>query len=290
MREEAVLFGRGASLVGVVTDPETPERRGDRVAVILLNSGVLHHVGPGAIYVKIARLMAKLGFTSLRFDYSGIGDSGVRMDGIPFERSSILEAQEAMDYLEAIRGVSQFILMGICSGAVASFEAAEVDERVVGAVLMNPRSFGEKPGSAYGSRARMRYYSRVGASNPRSWLKVLKGQVGFSKIIRTGLQQLRALAPLKGRASQDQSDRGERLLALNNRLKGLVVVCSEWDLSLDYLNAAVGERVEELNVKFIAHSDHTFTLLWSQEYLFKILVEWSASFSREPSLMGSSRV
>ncbi|MCH7653577.1 MAG: alpha/beta fold hydrolase, partial [Chloroflexi bacterium] len=158
MREEAVLFGKGGSLVGVVTDQETSKGPGDGVAVILLNSGVLHHVGPGAIYVKIARLMAKLGFTSLRFDYSGIGDSGVRMDDVPFETSSILEAQEAMDYLEATRGVRRFILMGICSGAVASFEAAEADERVVGAVLMNPRSFGEMSGSAYGNRARMRYY------------------------------------------------------------------------------------------------------------------------------------
>ena len=288
MREEAVLFGKGGSLVGVVTDPETSEGRGDHVAVILLNSGFLHHVGPGAIYVKIARLMARQGFTSLRFDFSGIGDSGVRMDSVPFERSSILEAQEAMDYLEATRGVRQFILMGICSGAVASFETADADERVVGAVLMNPRSFGEKPGSTYGSRARMRYYGRVGASNRRSWVKVLKGQVGFRKILNTVFQQLRTLAPQRGRASQDGGDMGERLLALNSRLKGMVVVCSEWDWSLDYLNAALGERVEELNVKYIAHSDHTFTLLWSQEYLFEILTEWATSFTGEPSLMGSS--
>ena len=288
MREEAVLFGNGGSLVGVITEPETSENRSDGVAVILLNSGVLHHVGPGAIYVKIARLMSNLGFTSLRFDFSGVGDSGVRVDGVPFGKSSILEAQEAMDYLETTRGVREFILMGICSGAVASFETADADARVVGAVLMNPRSFGEKSGAANGRRARVRYYGRVGASNPRSWVKVLTGQIGFRKILQTGLQQMRALAPRNSQTSTDGEDMGERLLALNNRLRGLVVVCSEWDWSLDYLNAALGERVEELNIKYIAHSDHTFTLLWSQEFLFEILAEWASSFTREPSLMGSS--
>ena len=168
MREEAVLFGKSGSLVGVVTDPETSDDRGGRVAVLLLNSGFLHHVGPGAIYVKLARLMARLGFTSLRFDFSGIGDSGVRADSVPFERSAILEAQEAMDYLETTRGVRQFILMGICSGAAASFRIAYEDKRVVGAVLINPRGFGEKSGDAYRSSAQMRYYGRVGLSNSRS--------------------------------------------------------------------------------------------------------------------------
>lgn len=289
MREEAVLFGKGGSLVGVVTDPETSEDRGGRVAVILLNSGFLHHVGPGAIYVKIARLMARLGFMSLRFDFSGIGDSGVRVDNVPFEKSAILEAQEAMDYLETTKGIRQFILMGICSGAAASFRIAYADERVVGAALLNPRGFGEKSGDAYRSRAQMRYYGRVGLSNSRSWLKVLKGQVGFIKMLRTGLQVLRALMPQRDQASLEGDDIGERLLALNGRLKGMVVVCSEWDWSLDFLNAALGERVKELNVQYIAHSDHTFTLLWSQECLFDILTQWASSFTAEPSLTGSSR-
>src|SRR5438045_1954876 len=96
MREEAVLFGEFRSLVGIVTEPTTQHPHLARQAVILLNPGIVHRVGPGRIYVKIARALAKMGFVILRFDLSGIGDSAVRHDNLRFEKSAGRETHEAM--------------------------------------------------------------------------------------------------------------------------------------------------------------------------------------------------
>lgn len=137
-REKAVRFGSTASLVGVLT--EAAAAAGDasgRPAVIFLNSGILHRVGSCRLHVRMARAFSAAGFHSLRFDYSGIGDSDQRRDSLPFEESAVIETREAMDYLEKVRGTTRFVLIGLCSGADMAHETAVKDERVIGMVLLD---------------------------------------------------------------------------------------------------------------------------------------------------------
>ena len=90
MKEEAVVFGATSSLVGVVTDPVVGARdKEDLPAIILLNAGIAHRVAPHRLYVNMARRFADMGFTVLRFDFSGVGDSPLRQDNLPRARSSI---------------------------------------------------------------------------------------------------------------------------------------------------------------------------------------------------------
>src|SRR5690606_37128378 len=51
MRESAVLFGAADSLVGIVTEPEPGTARTDAQAVLILNSGLVHRVGPKRMHV-----------------------------------------------------------------------------------------------------------------------------------------------------------------------------------------------------------------------------------------------
>src|SRR5437868_10047186 len=134
MREEAVLFGRKAAMVGVISDPPQA-REQNSPAVIFLNAGGLHRVGPSRLYVNMARTLAESGYVVLRFDFSGFDDSESRYDQTPFAKNAITEVHSAMDFLTTTRGVDRFILIGICSGAEVSFETACCDPRVVGAVL-----------------------------------------------------------------------------------------------------------------------------------------------------------
>lgn len=136
MREKAVRFGKTKSLVGIVTEASSGGRD-DGPAVILLNSGILHHVGACRLHVKLARTLAPAGYTVMRFDHSGIGDSDARRETLPFEKSAVLDVQEAMDYLTATRGVREFVLMGLCSGADMSFKVAGADSRVVGMMQLD---------------------------------------------------------------------------------------------------------------------------------------------------------
>lgn len=136
-REKAVRFGTSASLVGVMTEAAPGTASAGRPAVLFLNSGILHRVGSCRMHVRIARELSAAGFHTLRFDYSGIGDSDQRRDALSFEESAVIETREAMDYLQKAKGVTRFILMGLCSGADMGHDTAIADERVVGLNLLD---------------------------------------------------------------------------------------------------------------------------------------------------------
>src|SRR5215471_7117775 len=132
--EGAVLFGERKSLVGVVSAAATTVDGDAKAAVILLNPGIVHRVGPGRIYVEIAQRLAAMGFVVLRFDFSGIGDSLARHDNLCFPMSAVRETQQAMDLLQSTRKVQHFVLLGGCSGAQVSLETACCDQRTKGAI------------------------------------------------------------------------------------------------------------------------------------------------------------
>src|SRR5215212_8993414 len=129
-RQRVVRFGSTTSLVGVFTEPVSGTPR-QAVGVIILNSGILHHVGANRLHVQLARRFAELGFASLRFDFSGIGDSEARRDRLSFEQSSPVETREAVDYLAQAHGLREVVLVGLCSGADAAHLSATLDERIV---------------------------------------------------------------------------------------------------------------------------------------------------------------
>jgi alpha/beta superfamily hydrolase len=74
MKETAIRFGKFDTLIGVITEPDTPAQD-NRPIIILSNAGLIHRIGPNRIYVKLARLLAEDGYCVLRFDLSGVGDS-----------------------------------------------------------------------------------------------------------------------------------------------------------------------------------------------------------------------
>jgi pimeloyl-ACP methyl ester carboxylesterase len=170
MREKVLKFGDSASLVGIVTEPAPGARDGgERPTVIILNSGILHRIGTCRMSVKIARRLAARGYTSVRFDSSGIGDSGPRRDALAFEQSAPLEVQELMSLLERTRGAGGFVLMGLCSGADVAYETARIDRRVRGIVQLDPYSY-----------RNLRYYfyfywPRI--TSPAKWVSVIRNRI-----------------------------------------------------------------------------------------------------------------
>ena len=58
MREKVLRFGLERGLSGVLAEPDVNEAVEGAPGVVLLNSGILHHVGPSRLYVRIARRFA----------------------------------------------------------------------------------------------------------------------------------------------------------------------------------------------------------------------------------------
>lgn len=137
MREIALKIGKPTPLTAIATVPDNFDS--GKPAVLILNSGVMHHIGSCRISVKIARELAQAGFLATRFDFSGIGDSEPRRGTASFEESSSAEITEVMDYLSAKKGVKKFIVYGLCSGADASYEIAkkDTDDRIIGMIQID---------------------------------------------------------------------------------------------------------------------------------------------------------
>lgn len=136
-REKAIRIGKANPLLAIQTEPlaSVPS---NGIGVVLLNAGLLHRVGPSRLHVQLARQLAPMGYQVIRFDFSGIGDSEARRDGLAFEHSAVLEVQEAMNHLASTRQVQQFTLIGLCSGADAAFLSAVADARVTSLVQLDP--------------------------------------------------------------------------------------------------------------------------------------------------------
>lgn len=136
--ENPVIFGKQQSLIGIVTRPNGPNVPANDLAVVILNTGVIHRVGHHRMYVTFSRAIADAGLPVLRFDCSGLGDSESRTDGLPPLEATLADIKEALDWFEVSEHVKHFVIIGLCAGSDHAVIYAADDPRVVGLVLMEP--------------------------------------------------------------------------------------------------------------------------------------------------------
>ena len=154
--EETVFSdGKPTPLNGVLS--RTPLTN-PKQALIILNSGLLHHVGSCLLSVRLARAAASEGWLVLRADPSGIGDSPARKSDLDHEKQATADTLELVQAMKAQHGVTDVVLSGLCSGAFAAFEAAVADEAVVGIAAIAP--FGYRTQRWYLNHYRRRYLSQ----------------------------------------------------------------------------------------------------------------------------------
>jgi pimeloyl-ACP methyl ester carboxylesterase len=279
MKEDTILFGNHRSLVGVLTRPARG-RLEVRLGVVLLNAGIVHRVGPGRVYVKIARELAARGFTVLRFDFSGIGDSLVRHDPVPFHESAVEEAQAAMDVLQTEKGISRFLLLGGCSGARVSLDTASLDARVYGAILINfPGEDDGNPKPDSAMRKDSHYFLNFAIRDPQSWGRFVGGKTNYRKLGRTLLFQIRRQLSLPAKAPPEWFAFRESLKSLLARGFHPVFVCSAGDSRLEDLRRMGGRDLKrmcldgKMELVVVPRSDHTFSSLFDQARLIHIIGE-----------------
>ena len=302
VRERAVQFGAGGRLFGIVTEPAGETIANDRPAIIFLNVGANHRVGPNRMYVSMARQVAALGYYCLRFDVGGLGDSKIA-PGAPerrmYSKDSVGDVKAAMTLLGETHHVRRFVLVGLCSGAYLAFHTCVEDPRVVGQVLLNPQTFEWKEGdslelSTRSSFLSTRYYARSLSSLP-VWRRALRGEVHLGRVARVlgkrlgartiaGLRDIVARArneaePLTevARAFRTMSDRGvDSLLIFSFNDGGL-------DMIEKHLGSDAGRMRDRKNfrLEIVDGADHTFTPIESQRTVRDLIVrEVSGHLSR----------
>ena len=131
MKETVVTFGPAGILVGVLTEPDGLRR--DTPVVVMSNVGLNQCAwAPLECWVELARRLARHGVPSLRFDVSGLGDSAPRGGLLNDIDRSVLDLQDALEWLSTRVG-SRFVLAALCSGTDNAHRVAVEDRRVVGA-------------------------------------------------------------------------------------------------------------------------------------------------------------
>ncbi|MET0892538.1 MAG: hypothetical protein ABWY01_03100 [Pseudoxanthomonas sp.] len=129
--ETAHLFGAG--LVGILHGAAGPAH--PDVALILLNAGMVHRIGPHRGGVELARALARAGYPVFRYDQSGLGDSPVSVQASAERRH--LEIASAMALVTARTGATRFVVGGICSAADDAFHLASIEPRIHGLLLLD---------------------------------------------------------------------------------------------------------------------------------------------------------
>lgn len=156
MKEVALRLGAEQNLVGVMTSPEGARRP---LAVLTLNAGVIHRIGPARMHVRLGRHLAQRGYTAVRFDLSGVGDSRAPRAAAPHREQAIADIRAVMDHLERTQGLRAFALWGICSGAENAYRATLRDERVAGVFMLDGYVYPTLKGLAIDLVSRLRVLS-----------------------------------------------------------------------------------------------------------------------------------
>lgn len=298
MNEQIVRFGRDGALCGILARPHSCAE--GIPGIVLLSSAMEHRAGPARFYVKLARALAEKGFPVLRFDFSGVGDSGPRRDGLPFERSAVEETRAALDVLAAESDCRRFALVGLCSGATISFKAACVDPRIVGATLINAPRYLDEPDSevltTIWQRNQADHYRRAKMFDWRSWHKLLSGRSDYVVLLAAGLGMLRGLGRARRQVRADSAIDGAAFERLCHRRVELLLVFSEGDWGLEYLRAVLGQQVRQWTttknprVQVIEGTDHILTRLESQERVQRLILEWGARLPSPPRVPAMTSV
>jgi hypothetical protein len=163
--EKAVGFGPGGALAGVWVEPPAAEARAGSPTFLIWNTGINHHVGPWRFNVELTRELAAHGFSSLRFDASGLGDSDSRSDVSTEQDRWLADLRDAMAVSEKRRGPGGYVLLGFCSSTDHAHHVALNDERVKGVMYIE--------GFAYRSRTFWQHYPKRYLDKNR-WERVVK--------------------------------------------------------------------------------------------------------------------
>ena len=117
---------------GIISEPAADLADGPRPWVTLMNIGSEYHIGPGRLWVELAREWAAMGYRIIRIDQTGIGDSDIHDGQIEARPYSPFWIDDVRDLVRTLRkDGSPIMMVGLCAGAYSSLEAAlweKVDE------------------------------------------------------------------------------------------------------------------------------------------------------------------
>jgi pimeloyl-ACP methyl ester carboxylesterase len=268
--ERVLELGEGRSLIAIASDADAPSA--SKPAVVMLNAGVLHRVGPHRLHVKLARELASRGFPTCRVDLSGIGDSRPITGDISFRESAVADTRTVMDELARDRGPDRFAIFGLCSGADNALAVAAKDPRVAAVALLDAHCYPTR-------RAYVREFMRRLAQSGSLALLRSTGAAGarfFARAFRPTKEQVTQA----GREPPPRSEFGKLIGNLVARgTKVLFVYSATMQLRCNHkgqLFELFPDLRGRVDVEYFGDADHVFTEVAAQKRMMDTVVGWLA--------------
>lgn len=275
--EQGVVFPSGDNkLVGIVAVPDEPAS----TAVLIVVGGPQYRVGSHRQFTLLARQLAEAGIASLRFDYTGMGDSEGKKRSFEESEGDIFAALGALN--DAVSGLSGVVLWGLCDAASTAMMFAHRFPEVTGMVLLNPWVHSGE----YSPRFKLSQYYRPLLSEKDHWQRLLHGKVNigpaFRDLARASVAMIGRKGDEAGMASSGQVFVQTMLHGVRRFKHPLLIVLSENDLTSKEFSALARDdkrwkaaiHEKEVQMHTIAESDHTFSKREWQEEVTRVTIEW----------------
>jgi pimeloyl-ACP methyl ester carboxylesterase len=287
LTERPLFFAAEPMRFGILTEPPPAQAR--RRGVIVVNDGATYHVGANRLNVALARRWACEGYTVLRMDLAGLGESdaraGQRYDEA-FPEGAIEDIAAAVRYLRSSCGSTEVTLMGLCSGAYHCLRAAIASLPINRILLVNPQNYFWKRGMTVDDlqlieivRAPGKYRQRM--LSMRNWGKLLRGEADVRRIawVQICHAWLRAKVLVRDVARRVHlplpGDLGRELEQLVARGVQIVFVFARDEAGLELLQMQSGCSLARLGngcrLHIIDGADHIFSQRGARRRLEEVL-------------------
>ncbi|WP_448212552.1 hydrolase 1, exosortase A system-associated [Colwellia sp. MEBiC06753] len=232
--------------------------------VLVIVGGPQYRVGSHRQFVQLARVIAQSGYSTMRFDYRGMGDaSGVKaeFDDIDGDIKAAIDV-----FFEHQPHLQRVVIWGLCDAASAAVIYGYNDERVAGLVLLNPWLRSDQ---AMG-KAMLKFYYVQRLISKDFWQKLLAGKVNVSASVK----DVKGFASDSIRTTTQQKEcYQQRMLAGIQAFEGKVLlVLSGNDLTAkEFEQQAFSNKhwkkalKPHVTIHRISDADHTFSCRqWKQ--------------------------
>jgi hypothetical protein len=192
------LNWNGLKLFGMLHIPKNEFRD---IGIIILSPGIKSRVAPHRLYLKMAERFCDLGFTVLRFDPEGLGDSeGEIVENFAADVYGSIQIGRflddtrcAMDWMQKKSKLSKFILTGLCGGAITGLLSGANDERVIGLlglgipVILDSSSIDQSKYITKGQLMDLRKLYIEKLLSPKAWIRFLTFKSDYLVLIKSML-------------------------------------------------------------------------------------------------------
>ncbi|MDR4521570.1 MAG: hydrolase 1, exosortase A system-associated [Nitrosomonas sp.] len=278
----------GSVLMGILSIPDTPPRRG---VVFVVADGPQYRAGVQRQFVTLARAMEQSGYAALRFDYRGMGDSEGVHRGFEHVNADIKAAIDAL--LAHCSSIEEVVLWGECDSSAAVLFYAYKDKRINGISIANPWVRTEE------GRAKtiVKHYYLRRLFEKAFWSKLFSGQFRFKASLNSLWQNVMKIFRASGRSASAQNTVSDvpdqshplpvRLAHGLRKFEGnvlLILSGNDWiakefketvDASPVWRSLLAEERLERHE---IPDADHSFSKKSARSEMVRLNLEWLKSW------------